>query len=350
MSRNLDIAVGNYLRGTLDHACGLGSGLAYHDPDDEPTVAERTVFNSNTRMVRVGAILRRRFDGDDNYRFFLGRMEKRNSGKSPAYRLKSPGGYLRLRQCSDGKQMDLSSGEGLLRELREENFYGLHRVRVGTLFPLGVIYNNEKGVLQFFSASLVSYPEIGTRKDALFRRDDEGDIKVRWCSLEEVIRRAFGKDNSDGDIPKETAWMIAASYVFPRRSRASFSSGSVGGMAVDSRYLAVPSDVVSSIKAHSGLGWFPDDALSRCSVFYRTAEIGSVDPQVAAMIPSINLFFSVGPFLHQVSLYDEDVDKLITRKVARNMHYKLVRRYVKQNYERIIREDLLNGYLVGQDK
>ncbi|MFC1741577.1 hypothetical protein ACFL3V_03505 [Nanoarchaeota archaeon] len=315
-------------------------------PYKEITLTRQKIIpDSNIRAIRAGALPFKVFNGVRKY--LLGHKE-RIGGKPPAYYHKSPGGELWIGK--DQQPLDLSAIDGLRRELKEEDFKGLYGPRNDSIVPVAVQYSSEKGSFQFYSVQLKQYPSMGTRRDAYFAREDGYETKIRWLTIDNVLKFQSDKGH-DETIPYETAKAIAATYVYTKSKQIVFN-GRDAVPVNPAGNIAIPDSIAEGIVEKTGLSWFPEGAFSECTVYYNFPKRSNIDPALHRLLPSLQVFFMLGPFLHQEALWEDDITELMERSRPdirhRTIEKVLAKRYVEDNFEEVFEDyGLLENYLLG---
>ncbi|MBW2997660.1 hypothetical protein KY349_04945 [Candidatus Woesearchaeota archaeon] len=299
-------------------------------------LGKKIVFGTNMHMIRVGGILKNKILGEERY--LLGREELH--GEEGQHILKSTGGYLRLTK-DRYNVLDKSSIEGLARELWEERFREGYALRKETVTPLRVVLSEEKGVLQFYSARLKGYPGMGRHSEAVFRKLKDRDIYVRWFSVDEIIDMLHNK-NPDFDIKPETSWTILLDNYFEKSSKMHFTQGQLPGIVTKKGDLQIPEKAKENLIDRCSIQSLDRIIpLKKCSVYCSV-------PRDPSAFHRLRLFFMAGIFLYEQEITFEEL-KLPRRmrsktKLSGGSATKHVARFIKQNYEKILFEDMVNLY------
>lgn len=297
---------------------------------------KKIVFGTNMRMIRVGGILKNKIRGEERY--LLGREELH--GEEGQHILKSTGGYLRLTK-DRYPALDKSSIEGLARELWEERFREGYSLRKDTVAPLRVVRSEEKGVLQFYSAKLRGYPGMGRHSEAVFRKLKDRDIYIRWFSVDEIIDLLHNKD-PEFDIKPETSWTILLDNYFEKSSKMQFAKDQLPGLVTKRGNLHIPADARDNLIRKCSIQSLDDAVpLNKCYVYCSV-------PRDPSAFHRLRLFFMADIFLYEQDItFDELKLPRKVRKKARlseGSATKHLARFIRQNYEKILFEDLVNLY------
>ncbi|MBU2561008.1 MAG: hypothetical protein KKD17_01830 [Nanoarchaeota archaeon] len=330
----------------------------FSTPQTVPPSKDKIVYGTNLRMVRAGAVIRKRFNG--TYKYLLGRAEKDGEAHNPA--LKTAGGYLHL--SSDyHDEIDRSSIDGLIREGQEE---GLSSIIPGTISPCGVAYSPSKGVLQFFSADLERYPEKGFNKEVLLRRRKGQRVYIRWCSIDEIVSSMSG-NGSGLVVQPETVNVIASTHFFESSKRVRFGREYMPDFVRPDSSLSIPQSVRRKVIRESGVKWLDnEDCLQSCRVYYTIpelarqnlddSEVSSIFSRFLSMtgtVPHIRIFFMADFFLYETVLGAQDIADLLgshefgkKNKQFAEWAPDIVRGFVKKNYAKILKEEMFKEYIL----
>ncbi|MBW2963938.1 hypothetical protein KY363_00620 [Candidatus Woesearchaeota archaeon] len=327
---------------TLDSALVYYLRTAYAPPQKVSESEVNIVPGAKIRPVRVGCIFSQ-LVGDER-RFLLGRLQE-DDGTEHQYRLKTAGGYLKLKP--DGSWTDRNSIEGLKRELSEEGFRGFYGPVPTSFRPVAVYSSQAKGTLQFFSGVLNNYPPMGMSGEALFRRRKDHRVSIQYCTLENVIESAI----VDKSIPFETSRAIAASYLFAPSRRIDVNNTSAVGHATKKGNLKFEEEHCKSLVAQAGLPNLPLDALSGCRVYYSRPKLqglkrAEVDDTLK-IVPALRLFFLFGPFVREIGLHPERLYELMgkRRPPLTYVPADVAGRFINKYFDRLVGSELLKPYL-----
>ncbi len=314
-------------------------------------VPKKRVFDSNIRMVRAGCLIRKKKKGI--YYYLLGRLVKDyEPPKDP--KLKTAGGYLRLSE-EYYNAPDLSSIDGLVRELAEEGFSGKYAPVIDTIVPVGVALSHEKGVLQFYIADLRKNPAQGMKKEQVFKKRKDNSVYLRWCSVKDLVG-TLGNKTPELLVQPETVEMILASHYYSRSKRVLFDKSDVSTIVKPDGNLIIPDDYRKKILDTTGLTWLENkETLKTCKVYYSVPDM-KASSDIFPKIPCIKIFFMTDLFMIDKELVGSSLDEHITESISAMKTYSpewakaIIKNYVRSNYYETLGIDLLKDYLIPDKK
>jgi hypothetical protein len=314
------------------------------DRFDRLSSEKKMVYGSNLRMVRSGAIVEKVFDGES--KFLIGRLQKHDEDSADGI-LKSIGGYFHL-AGGIHTSFDTSVVDCLDRESSEEGIPVVRR----TVRPLCVYLSPQKGVLQFCTADLESYPKMGHRSKAVYRRRKDHDVYVRWCSLDQLVD-ALHNDDSDILVQPETVQAVHTATYFEKSRRLRFSEDDLKSFHLKpakDRDVAVPEDIRQGLINSTALSWLdPETSFGSCRIYYSFPKVEALEQ--GACENHVKVFFMTGMFLYEARIDDVITKsvlkrgKSINKRIRRKAIQSNARSFVGRNLRKVLSKDIPKLYL-----
>jgi len=293
----------------------------YYEDEIGNLGSNRVVFNTRLRTIRAGCILIADFGNGTKY--LLGRYVQSNVRDDKNNKMKTAGGYLKLSARHAFPDQDAVSG--LLREMIEEGFENQYAVKIDTIMPSTVLMTPEIGVLQFYKADLVSYPEKGQGRRCVLSSDSEGKSVVKWYDFDNVISKKI-------TFP-ETVCAIADSMLYGLSGRIDFSDLSAKNKVLRNGMLSIGDDISDFVRDTTNISWLKPKG---CSVYLSVPN----DPD---QNPAVKVCYLMNQFLHETKVGFNELGVGVNNPVKLE---DALKEYVLSTYESFIKQDFEDKYVV----